>query len=50
MKIAAAVEAYLREGSDKSVTERLNAVYSTEIENPDRFLAKSARETLRRCR
>jgi hypothetical protein len=43
-----AVEAYLKETAREDITERLNAVYSEELSEPDPFLAEAARRTLRR--
>jgi metal-responsive CopG/Arc/MetJ family transcriptional regulator len=43
-----AVEAYLKETAREDVTERLNAVYSEELPEPDPFLSEAARRTLRR--
>ncbi len=43
-----AVEAYVRSQQDTDVTERLNAVYTGEAEEPDSFVAEAARRTLRR--
>jgi antitoxin MazE6 len=43
-----AVEAYLKETAREDITERLNAVYSEELSEPDPFLAEAARRTVRR--
>ena len=47
---ARAVEAYLEQTSGQDVTERLNAVYGEDVEEPDRFLEAAAKATLRRSR
>ena len=45
---ARAVDAYLKQTSGQDVTDRLNAVYGDEAQEPDPFLKAAAKATLRR--
>lgn len=45
-----AVEAYLRQAAREDVTERLNAVYTEESQEPDPFLQAAAKSTFRRTK
>ncbi len=47
---ARALEAYLKQTSEKDITERLNAVYGGDTREPNPFLKAAARATLRRSR
>lgn len=47
---ARAVEAYLKQSARENLTERLNAVYSQESQEPDPFLQAEARATFRRTK
>jgi hypothetical protein len=43
-----ALEAYLKQRAREDVTRRLNEVYADEATQPDPFLKRAARATLRR--
>lgn len=45
-----ALEAYLAATSEEEITRRLDAVYGSETEPPDPFLAAASRAALRRSR